>query len=58
MAKLNEGVKFDEVARTFSEDKARQGELPQHESLGDEKLMATLRGLLGMEIERQFGSKV
>lgn len=25
MAKLNEGVKFDEVARTFSEDKARQG---------------------------------
>lgn len=27
MAKLNEGVKFDEVARTFSEDKARQGRL-------------------------------
>ncbi|VUC34232.1 unnamed protein product [Clonostachys rosea] len=25
LAKLNEGVKFDEVARTFSEDKARQG---------------------------------
>lgn len=25
MAKLNEGVKFDEVAREFSEDKARQG---------------------------------
>lgn len=26
MAKLNEGVKFDEVARNYSEDKARQGE--------------------------------
>jgi len=25
MAKLNEGVKFDEVARNYSEDKARQG---------------------------------
>lgn len=26
LAKLREGVKFDEVAREFSEDKARQGE--------------------------------
>lgn len=26
LAKLNDGVKFDEVAREFSEDKARQGE--------------------------------
>jgi peptidyl-prolyl cis-trans isomerase NIMA-interacting 4 len=25
LAKLKEGVKFDEVAREFSEDKARQG---------------------------------
>ncbi|KAK1250884.1 hypothetical protein MKX07_005439 [Trichoderma sp. CBMAI-0711] len=25
LAKLSEGVKFDEVARTYSEDKARQG---------------------------------
>lgn len=25
LAKLNEGAKFDEVAREFSEDKARQG---------------------------------
>jgi peptidyl-prolyl cis-trans isomerase NIMA-interacting 4 len=25
LAKLREGVKFDEVAREFSEDKARQG---------------------------------
>ncbi|KFH48921.1 Peptidyl-prolyl cis-trans isomerase-like protein [Hapsidospora chrysogenum ATCC 11550] len=25
LAKLNEGVKFDEVARNYSEDKARQG---------------------------------
>jgi transketolase len=25
LAKLNDGVKFDEVAREFSEDKARQG---------------------------------
>jgi len=25
VAKLNEGVRFDEVARNFSEDKARQG---------------------------------
>lgn len=25
LAKLNEGVKFDDVAREFSEDKARQG---------------------------------
>ncbi|KAH0596236.1 hypothetical protein MHUMG1_06097 [Metarhizium humberi] len=28
LAKLNDGVKFDEVARNYSEDKARQG-LPQ-----------------------------
>ena len=27
VAKLNAGTKFDEVAREFSEDKARQGEL-------------------------------
>jgi hypothetical protein len=26
LAKLRDGVKFDEVAREFSEDKARQGE--------------------------------
>lgn len=26
LAKLNAGVKFDEVAREFSEDKARQGQ--------------------------------
>ncbi|KAG5981212.1 Peptidyl-prolyl cis-trans isomerase pin4 [Claviceps digitariae] len=25
LAKINDGVKFDEVARTYSEDKARQG---------------------------------
>ncbi|UNI14243.1 Peptidylprolyl isomerase [Purpureocillium takamizusanense] len=25
LARLNEGIKFDEVARNFSEDKARQG---------------------------------
>ena len=25
MAKIKEGQKFDEVARTYSEDKARQG---------------------------------
>lgn len=25
LAKLNEGVKFDEVARNYSEDKARAG---------------------------------
>ena len=29
LAKLNSGVKFDEVAREFSEDKARAGKLPQ-----------------------------
>jgi hypothetical protein len=28
LAKLREGVKFDEVAREFSEDKARQGTFP------------------------------
>ena len=27
LTKIREGVKFDEVAREFSEDKARQGEL-------------------------------
>lgn len=27
MAKLKEGVKFDDVAKEFSEDKARQGML-------------------------------
>ncbi|RDA83540.1 hypothetical protein CP532_4481 [Ophiocordyceps camponoti-leonardi (nom. inval.)] len=25
LAKINEGIKFDEVARSYSEDKARQG---------------------------------
>ncbi|KAI5196725.1 hypothetical protein E4T42_02412 [Aureobasidium subglaciale] len=30
VAKLNAGVKFDEVAREFSEDKARQGRLISH----------------------------
>lgn len=29
LAKLNEGAKFDEVAREFSEDKARQGRFIQ-----------------------------
>jgi len=28
LTKLREGAKFDEVAREFSEDKARQGEAP------------------------------
>lgn len=27
LAKLKEGVKFDEVAREYSEDKARQGKI-------------------------------
>lgn len=27
LAQLREGVKFDQVARDFSEDKAKQGEL-------------------------------
>lgn len=30
VAKLNAGVKFDEVAREFSEDKARQGDYLPH----------------------------
>jgi parvulin-like peptidyl-prolyl isomerase len=33
LAKLKDGVKFDEVAKEFSEDKARQGEM--HHKLGD-----------------------
>lgn len=32
LAKLNAGSNFDEVAREFSEDKARQGGINQHES--------------------------
>lgn len=32
VAKLNAGSKFDEVAREFSEDKARQGTLTIHAS--------------------------
>lgn len=32
MAKLKEGAKFDQVARDFSEDKAKQGELIQRVS--------------------------
>lgn len=30
LAKLREGVKFDQVAREYSEDKAKQGELSMH----------------------------
>ena len=32
LAKLREGVKFDEAAREFSEDKARQGKSRCHRS--------------------------
>lgn len=32
MAKLKEGVKFDQVARDYSEDKAKQGEMIQRVS--------------------------
>merc|ERR1712000_205232 len=35
LAKLNEGVKFDEVARNYSEDKARQGGSLGWKSKGD-----------------------
>lgn len=37
LAKLNEGVKFDEVARNFSEDKARAGELARLQASGIKK---------------------
>ena len=33
LAKLNTGAKFDEVAREFSEDKARQGQSVVKQSL-------------------------
>ncbi len=32
--KLRDGVKFDDVAREFSEDKARQGRVAQGSTLG------------------------
>lgn len=33
LAKLNEGAKFDDVAREFSEDKARQGKCLSHDQI-------------------------
>lgn len=39
LAKLREGVKFDQVAREYSEDKAKQGEL--FDALGRESAIST-----------------
>lgn len=37
LAKLREGAKFDDVAREFSEDKARQGTAPHRRVCGNGK---------------------
>lgn len=42
LAKLKEGVKFDQVARDYSEDKAKQGELMQSVSKGHESKWLTV----------------
>ena len=57
LAKLNAGSKFDEVAREFSEDKARQGNGLQ----GSEDVSSIdrlRRRLAGMEITRQSFGRV
>jgi hypothetical protein len=49
LAKLRDGIKFDEVAREFSEDKARQGMCILHPYL-DDVLRITLGGSLGWKV--------
>jgi NIMA-interacting peptidyl-prolyl cis-trans isomerase 4 len=48
LAKLREGVKFDDVAREFSEDKARQGTMRMPCSVG-RGLLISIRGLSWLE---------
>jgi NIMA-interacting peptidyl-prolyl cis-trans isomerase 4 len=49
LEKLKEGVKFDEVARTYSEDKARQGmsRLCSHTTLVNFEAHSIIGGALG-----------
>jgi hypothetical protein len=54
LAKLKEGVKFDEVAREFSEDKARQGEINQvNSTLLPEPDATMYRRITGLEDQGQ-----
>uniref|UniRef100_A0A0B7JPW7 Peptidyl-prolyl cis-trans isomerase n=1 Tax=Bionectria ochroleuca TaxID=29856 RepID=A0A0B7JPW7_BIOOC len=57
LAKLNEGVKFDEVARTFSEDKARQGGLDMAEMYRDLVLTVMAGGSLGWKTKGSLDPK-
>jgi NIMA-interacting peptidyl-prolyl cis-trans isomerase 4 len=54
---LNEGVKFDEVARTFSEDKARQGGLDMAEMYRDLVLTVMAGGSLGWKTKGSLDPK-
>lgn len=63
LAKLRDGAKFDEVAREFSEDKARQGENIQF--LSTHLVVCILtprlhmsRGLSGLEGKGESGSPI
>lgn len=49
MIKLRDGAKFDEVARDFSEDKARQGK-PNTHVVFPRGLTVTLGGNLGWKV--------
>lgn len=65
LAKLRDGVKFDEVAREFSEDKARQGGSlgwkakgsldPQFEKVAFELETSTTASPKYVEVKTQFG---
>lgn len=52
LAKINAGAKFDDVAREFSEDKARTGELRLSFSSTRSKTDEVTRRRSGMENER------
>jgi NIMA-interacting peptidyl-prolyl cis-trans isomerase 4 len=60
LAKLGEGMKFDEVARTYSEDKARQGKIPRgmNQSVSN-RLIAPVRtgGALGWKVKGSLDPK-
>lgn len=48
LEKLRNGTKFDEVAREFSEDKARQGMYSSAHGLCSFHLFDSLRAILGL----------
>lgn len=63
LGKLREGAKFDDVAREFSEDKARQGKQTEIKHLTSIELTAAHRGIAGVEssgfaVERFRGCRI